>query len=339
METTQSKAVTVYVGADISKDTIAICYHSGEQSINTTIDNTPKAIQRFVKTMKVKKGAVLHFIMEATGSYSKTLYTTLRDLKIRFTQLNPRYSHAFAQSCGVLDKTDKKDANLLEEYGYRLTPMPTMPDEDLQIELKELYMMRLALVEEQNGWKQRKHQQSHGVGSLISKRKIKTLAAEIAVLDQAIAKRIKSQELLKALYDAIISIKGIGPCGAGAILCLLPEIGTLNGNQISKLAGVAPMQQQSGSSLNKTAHIRGGRKSLRKALYMPCVTATTHNPVIRACYQRVKNNKGGDSVKGAKSQALIAGMRKLLKHVNSVARAVREKMQRGVAAVGCGEAA
>ena len=92
MNTQQSKDIVVYVGADISKDTIDISYHFSSKLISDKIANNEKAIKKFVRSMKLEKGAVPHFILEATSYYSLTLYKTLRDMKVRFTQLNPRLS-------------------------------------------------------------------------------------------------------------------------------------------------------------------------------------------------------------------------------------------------------
>ena len=339
MNTQQSKDIVVYVGADISKDTIDISYHFSSKLISDKIANNEKAIKKFVRSMKLEKGAVPHFILEATGYYSLTLYKTLRDMKVRFTQLNPRLSHRFAGFTGVLEKTDKKDAQILEDYGRLVTPKATIPDEDEQIELHNLYVLRNALAKERGEWKQRKHQHKQGIAKRVVEKVSTALDKEIAALDDTIEQKIISMETYKDIYKEIVKIVGVGRNTACAILCLLPEVGTLCSNKICKLAGLAPIANESGTSIKKTAHTQGGRKHLRTALYMPCMTACSYNPVIRACFQRIKARKGGDEVKGAGAIALTACMRKLLKHINSVARKVREEMQRNVAAEGCGEAA
>ena len=339
MNALQSKDNAVYVGADISKNTINLSYHSKDNLVNTQIANDSRAIKKFIKEIKELNETHLHFILEATGSYSRTLYTTLRDLKIRFTQVNPRFTYAFARSRGVLDKTDKIDAQLLEDYGRRMTPAATIPDEDIQIELKNLYMLRIALIKEKREWKQRSHHHKQGTEKRIIERMAKAIEKEIDMLDEDIQKKIQSQKMINKLYEAMLEITGVGAASASAIICLLPEIGTLNSNQVSKLAGVAPMLQQSGTSIHKTAHISGGRKHLRTALYMPCMSACVSNPVIRAHFQKIRESKGGANVKGAGAIALVACMRKLLKHINSEARKVREEMQRHVAVEGYGEAA
>ena len=53
---------------------------------------------------------------------------------------------------------------------------------------------------------------------------------------------------------------------------------------------------------------------MRRALYMPTVVAITHNPVIRAFYQRLI------AAGKAKKVALIAAMRKLLTILNAIVR-------------------
>lgn len=339
MNDTPSKATIVYVGADISKNTIDISYCADTHTKNTKIENTQKAIKEFLKTIQVGKGAVLHFILEATGCYSKTMYKTLRDKQVRFTLTNPCFSHAFARCKGKRDKTDALDAMRLREYGERMTPEATIPYDDFQLELKEHYMLRCALMSEQTKWQQRGEQYPKGELNRQRERMIKATQKEIERIDKKIIKKIRKNDLYKALYEAFIEIDGIGSGAACAVLCLLPEIGTLNADKISALVGVAPILQQSGTSINRTAHITGGRKHIRTALYMPCMTAIRRNATIKSHYQRVKANKGGKQVKGSGKIALIACMRKMLKHMNSTARKVRERMQRPVAAVGFGEAA
>jgi len=83
-----------------------------------------------------------------------------------------------------------------------------------------------------------------------------------------------------------------------------PEIGTLGRKQIASFAGLAPMARQSGRWRGQS-FIRGGRKFLGDALYMPALVAVRFNPDMTAKYkdmcERGKEKKG----------ALTAIMRKL----------------------------
>jgi transposase len=80
---------------------------------------------------------------------------------------------------------------------------------------------------------------------------------------------------------ALGSSKGLGPVFQAATLALLPELGTLNRRQIAKLIGVAPMAKESGQSLGRR-HIRGGRSTLRVALYMATLSAVRCEPAMKA---------------------------------------------------------
>jgi transposase len=76
---------------------------------------------------------------------------------------------------------------------------------------------------------------------------------------------------------------------------------------------LAPLNDESAKRSGKR-FIQGGRFRPRCALYMASVTASVHNPILRALYQRLL--KAGK----AKKVALTALMRKLLVHLNSLMR-------------------
>ena len=91
------------------------------------------------------------------------------------------------------------------------------------------------------------------------------------------------------------------------------ELGQLPRRSIAKLAGVAPLARDSGPRKG-TRTIHGGRSEVRAVLYMATVSATRHNPVIRAFYERLL-------AKGKPTKvALVACMRKLLTILNAMAR-------------------
>jgi len=97
----------------------------------------------------------------------------------------------------------------------------------------------------------------------------------------------------------------------GTTLAKLPELGTLNREQIAKLVGVAPMNNDTGQRSGKR-HIQGGRAHVRKALYMATLVATRFNPQIQAFYQRLL------AAGKEKKVALVAAMRKLLTILNTL---------------------
>jgi transposase len=100
---------------------------------------------------------------------------------------------------------------------------------------------------------------------------------------------------------------------ATTLRVVIPELGTLTRQQVAALVGVAPINRDSGRKIGRR-YIRGGRDVARHALYMAALAATRWNAVIHARYVHLV-------AKGKKPKvALVACMRKLLIHLNSLMR-------------------
>ncbi len=87
----------------------------------------------------------------------------------------------------------------------------------------------------------------------------------------------------------------------------------MNRQKICKLVGVAPLNRDSGKQRG-SRHIYGGRARLRSVLYMAALTASRHNPVIKAFFERLSANNKPFKV------AITACMRKLLAIINVMVR-------------------
>jgi transposase len=98
-----------------------------------------------------------------------------------------------------------------------------------------------------------------------------------------------------------------------ALMAQLPELGQLSQRQIGKLVGVAPLNCDSGKFKGKRV-TWGGRAPLRAALYMATLSATRHEPVIKAFYQQLIARGKAPKV------ALVACMHKLLTIMNAIVR-------------------
>jgi len=110
-----------------------------------------------------------------------------------------------------------------------------------------------------------------------------------------------------------MSIPGIGPVPAIALIVEMPGLGRMNGKEAASLAGLAPITRQSGKWKGK-AKIGGGRALLRRALHMPALVATRHNRQLGKTYQTLCT-----AGKPAKV-AITAVMRKLLILANTLIR-------------------
>jgi transposase len=252
-------------------------------------------------------------IVEATGGYERPLVHGLLDAGLPVIRINPLRVRRFAQSRGILAKTDRIDAQVLADFGRlnvdQLRPMRPM-DDNVRM-LQELITRRRQLVEQNVANKnQREHATLASVRQSID-RTIKHLCKEILQIEKEIQEIIDGDQRLRDKQQKLQSVPGIGPRVSRVLVSELPELGELDRRKIAALVGVAPFNDDSGGH-SGSRHIRGGRPTVRSALYMATLTATRRDPVIQAYYQRLKSNGKPKKV------ALVACMRKRLNYLTSI---------------------
>jgi len=135
---------------------------------------------------------------------------------------------------------------------------------------------------------------------------------QIKQIEKEVKTIIKKDEQMNEKATKMQKITGIGPITSATILAYIPEIGTLKSKEISALTGLAPFNRDSGKSKGYRS-ISGGREKVRSALYMPSISATTHNQYIKEFYWRLvdKNHR-------KKIVARVAVMRKLIIATNAI---------------------
>lgn len=255
-------------------------------------------------------------VMEATGGYEAALACALQAAGHRVAVINPKQARDFAKAMGRLAKTDKIDASILAEFAAVLLARDDLarflrPVDDAHRQwLAALVTRRRQLL----------------AMMLSERQRLQSTPAKLRPNIEAIIKAIKKQlddvegqmtRHVRASYapmDRLLqSTKGIGPVNSATLIAELPELGSLNRREIAALVGVAPIAKDSGKSRGKR-RIHGGRFEVRRALYMATVSATTHNPRIRAYYQRLLTAGKLPKV------AIVACMRKLLTTLNAMVR-------------------
>ena len=141
---------------------------------------------------------------------------------------------------------------------------------------------------------------------------IATLDSQINEIDKDIDSMIKGNPSYQDKIEILTSVPGISYRTALVLLFWLPELGTLNRQQIAALVGVAPMNRDSGNFRGRRT-IAGGRDFVRHALHMPTLAAATRwNKELMTFYQRLIGSGKKHKV------ALAACMRKLITILNSM---------------------
>ncbi|WP_408580816.1 IS110 family transposase [Burkholderia cepacia] len=262
---------------------------------------------------KLQPGLVL---MEATGGYEAALACTLQAVGLRVAVINPRMARDFARAIQRLAKTDRIDAATLAEFAAVLVQRPDCErfvrplSDPAQQDLAALVTRRRQLVAMRLSERQRLR-----LARPVTYPSIQALLEAIACqLNDVDAKMLRHVEQHRAVMSKLLQdVAGVGRVAATTLIAELPELGRLNRRQICALVGVAPYAKDSGS-IRGRRRIAGGRFEVRRALYMATLTATRFNPAIRAFYERLV------AAGKLKKVALIACMRKLITHLNAIAR-------------------
>ena len=154
------------------------------------------------------------------------------------------------------------------------------------------------------------HAQDAEIKKLIES-SLNSLRNQLKIVDDRLAKAVEKSKANQRTISILRSVKGLGPVAISTFLAELPELGKLNRNEIAKLVGVAPINNDTRQHSGKRKTI-GGRGYVRRVLYMATLVATRHNPAIRKFYQRLL------AAGKEKKVALVAAMRKLLTIVNTL---------------------
>jgi transposase len=139
------------------------------------------------------------------------------------------------------------------------------------------------------------------------------LSERIKELDYRIRQLINATASLKQINKQLRQAPGIGPVAATTLLALMPELGTRSPKSIAALAGLAPLNRDSGKERGKRS-IAGGRKRVRDALYMAALAAVRSSAHFANLY------KAFVAAGKPKKLALIAIARKLLIALNAMVR-------------------
>jgi transposase len=138
-------------------------------------------------------------------------------------------------------------------------------------------------------------------------RHIDFIEKEIKEVESIIVEHIKLHKDLQDNSNLLASIPGIGEITLSIIIssCNVKDFDSVK--QVVAFFGLNPKPRQSGSSLKGASRIsKMGRSELRKALYMPALTAIRYNPIIKEFAERL------ESAGKSKMVIIIAAMRKLL---------------------------
>jgi transposase len=293
-------------GVDVSKAKLDVAVFDGQRFMET---NDAAGHRRLVA--RLKAAGVVRVGMEASGHYEAALKRALDANGFETLVLDPRQVHGYRVFRKRHAKSDPIDAELILAVTAASESADAAPDPRMPAFQEHLTLID-ALGEDIATLKTRRDRFSEPAHR-------RFIEAEIQRL-----KKCRSQEIVKLIakvrvhadlvrrFDLLLSIPGIGEITALVFVVRMPELGRLSRTEAAALVGVAPFDQDSGTRSGQR-RIAGGRKRLRKAVYMAAFSAATHwNPILVAFRKRL-------SAAGKHhNQVIVACARKLVHMANAV---------------------
>jgi transposase len=312
----------VTVGIDISKESLDVHLHP--KGIARQFTNDGKGHTQLIAWAAPYQPT--RVVFEATGRYHRALEMALGKAGLPAVKINPLQARRFAEATGKRVKTDPIDAAMLARFGAVMRPeVPPAKDETIDV-LAELLAARRGLIKDRTAASNRGKSLTLPMLKRQCEQHRKQIDGQIEAIDREWMSILTANPTLKARLDILLSIPGVGPATAIALLVDMPELGTMNAKQAASLAGLAPVTRQSGTWKGKS-FIQGGRASIRRTIYMPALVAIRFNPQLKEKYEALR--RAGKLPK----VAIVAIMRRIVIIANALLRDNR-KWTPNMAAVG-----
>jgi len=311
-----------FVGIDVSSEWFDVVYllQTGK-SLSNRFSNTAHGIQALHAWVgKVSSGCCVLYCMESTGGYERELAIFLSKANCLVCVENPRKIKHYAKARGCANKTDRVDAFVIADYAMRMNPRLWILSDPVRRDLALLSRHREDLIEERNRLRNRlMHSASTPEVALAN---IQALLELIESQIDAVQKHqiliVKSNPDLQKEIKALTGICGIRFATAVVILSELGDIENFQGAEsYCAQAGLFPRRQESGKWKGISFMSKQGNAHVRRALYMPALSALVWNKPIKELAERLK-------AKGLKPmQIIVACMRKLIMQAYGVLKAIK----------------
>jgi transposase len=298
------------VGIDVSKHWLDVA--ATDVAVPWRVPNGSEGLDELAA--RLGQLDVHRIVLEASGGYETLALERLHAAGFAVVLVQPMRARHFARALGQYAKTDAIDAHVLARMALLAVDDAPLwePVAEHVADLKALVDRRQQLLVLRDG-ETKRLRCARDIVRADLERTVAALTAQVAELERRIDAVVASNPRLAAEVELLESVRGVGRVSAATLRVVVPELGTLTRQEVAALVGVAPMNRDSGGKTGRR-YIRGGRDVARHALYMAALAATRWNAVIKARYAHLVATGKKPKV------ALVACMRKLLIHLNSLMR-------------------
>ena len=309
-------ASVVGVGIDVAKAKVDVA--SSDAQLILEIPRTEKGLGELCEALSQLE--VHRVVLEASGGYEAEVLAALHGAGFPVVLVQPVRARALAKGLGRRAKTDAIDAQVLAWMArFAVDGDPLWRPKSAELaKLHGLVFRRKQLVDIIDAETKRRRGATPAARASIE-RVLVVLKSEKKEVERLINELVAEIAEVAKAVEVLETPTGVGRVSATTILVTLPELGCATRREIAALAGVAPYNRDSGTQSGHR-YIHGGRAAARKVLYMAALAGIKHNnPALRPLYERLV-------AKGKpKKVAIVACMRKLLIHLNSLMRRLRSE--------------
>ena len=308
------------VGIDVAKNDFKVCLGQLDKcfsvafSFQKTYGNNAKGIRLFLKEVSRLFNARVsaQFILEASGVYHELLAHMIYQHGYDVAIVLPSKSKAFFKSINQRVKTDKVDAQLLSQLGLERQLDKWGPADPIYMQIRSLTRERESLLSEKTVVANRIHAQQSAYKipkSTLrrSKQRINLLQKQIISIDKEIKEVIESSEQLSSKINRITRVKGLSLLTVATVVAETNGFSSIrNQKQLVGYVGLDVVINQSGQKTSKGRLSKKGNSHIRKALYMPALSSSRSNDLMKVIYKQLNQRQA------AKKQGVMVIAKKLL---------------------------
>ncbi len=299
----------LFAGIDIAKDTFDIALLGDAQTHRGHFSNDKDGFAKVHRWLQRRVAASLHLCLEATSSYWMELALFLHEQGYTVSVVNPKRIKRHSEAMMQRNKTDREDAFTIADYCAKQRPSAWQPPSAAYRALRAMVRHLQALKQDRQRARNRRQSSiPHQDVEAAIVAHIAFLDAQIEALAQRIQDHIDNHPDLQRNQALLQTIPGIGETTAAVFLAEVPDVSLFaQAPQLAAFAGLTPGHRRSGTSVYSPGRLlKWGNAHLRRALFMPALSAHRWNPIIDTLRKRLKERgKNGMTI-------VVAVMRKLL---------------------------
>jgi transposase len=323
----KKKLLKQVVGIDVAHKELVVSLGNMDQEASThiyahkTFVNNEKGFTAMMLWVKkhTDNDSPLRYVMEATGVYHESLAYFLSDRNYAVSIIMPNKVTNFFRTLEIKTVTDKSMSEAIALFGLEKKVDDWIQPKRVFRELRQVTRERDQLIAERTILKNQLHAEQ--IEAYPSEQTISRIRIRIKMvtgqlketLSETTAAITNDQEINRSV-KLLTSIPGIGLLTAAVIMAETNGFELIRSKkQLTSYAGLDVKEKESGTSVKGKPRIsKRGNRHLRKAMYMPALSAIRHSERYKAIFVRVVS-RSGIKMKGA-----VAIQRKLLEMTYTV---------------------